>query len=221
MTRRPPVVAAWLLQTFGSGPTIDALLGDLSEEYLAGRSRAWFWWQVLLAIAVTFANDVRANGLLTARAVALGVLTLIVVDYVAFKTLRVVELVGWPWPTIPVMVDQVTDGVTTPLAIRVNAWLYLFEPWLVLLVKVVTASVSAWLVARLHPHLRTSAVLAFAAALLMLRLYAHTVAPAPPSDHVEFWFSGVWFHLARELSPLSAALLVGLRWRSSRALRAA
>jgi uncharacterized protein involved in exopolysaccharide biosynthesis len=49
-----PELAAWLLRTFGSGASIETLLGDLAEEYHAGRGRFWFWRQALVAIVVTF-----------------------------------------------------------------------------------------------------------------------------------------------------------------------
>jgi signal peptidase I len=46
----PPGLATWLLQHCGSGYRSESMAGDLIEEYHAGRSRAWYWRQVLLAI---------------------------------------------------------------------------------------------------------------------------------------------------------------------------
>jgi signal peptidase I len=46
----PPALATWLLQHCGVGYRGECLAGDLIEEYHAGRSRAWYWRQVLLAI---------------------------------------------------------------------------------------------------------------------------------------------------------------------------
>ena len=46
----PPRFATWLLQHCGSGYRCESLAGDLIEEYHAGRSRVWYWRQVLLAI---------------------------------------------------------------------------------------------------------------------------------------------------------------------------
>jgi hypothetical protein len=54
MSAPAPELAAWLLRTFGSGASIEALVGDLTEEYHAGRNRLWFWWQALAGIVVTF-----------------------------------------------------------------------------------------------------------------------------------------------------------------------
>jgi hypothetical protein len=49
--RRPPRLAEWLL-TRAPGPLTDALAGDLAEEFTRGRSRVWYWRQVLAAVAV-------------------------------------------------------------------------------------------------------------------------------------------------------------------------
>lgn len=46
----PPRLATWLLQHCRSGYRCEALAGDLIEEFHTGRSRAWYWRQVLLAI---------------------------------------------------------------------------------------------------------------------------------------------------------------------------
>ena len=48
--RRPPRLALALLEHFV--PDNPALAGDLIEELEAGRSRAWFWWQVVGAVTL-------------------------------------------------------------------------------------------------------------------------------------------------------------------------
>ena len=48
---RPPSAAAWLLEHLGGEN--EALAGDLLEEFRRGRSAAWYWRQVLVAIVVS------------------------------------------------------------------------------------------------------------------------------------------------------------------------
>jgi hypothetical protein len=49
--REPPKVVRWLLGHLGSSPNNGAIIGDLDERYRLGRSRLWYWRQVLLALA--------------------------------------------------------------------------------------------------------------------------------------------------------------------------
>jgi hypothetical protein len=56
-TSQPPILATKLLERFASGPHGDSLAGDLVEQYREGRSAAWYWRQVLLAIVVCLAKD--------------------------------------------------------------------------------------------------------------------------------------------------------------------
>jgi len=67
---QPPSVPTWLLNGFGHRN--DTLTGDLIEEYSQGRSVAWYWWQVLVAIVVDFGKEVRAHKVLALRAIAVG-----------------------------------------------------------------------------------------------------------------------------------------------------
>jgi hypothetical protein len=57
--RKPPPLAHWMLEHLTLGSDSDALTGDVLEEFHAGRSRLWYWREVLLAIAVGFLREVR------------------------------------------------------------------------------------------------------------------------------------------------------------------
>jgi hypothetical protein len=58
--RKPPKFAAWLLVRFGSGYQSESLAGDLTEQYQAGLSRAWYWRQVIAAISCARGRFIRA-----------------------------------------------------------------------------------------------------------------------------------------------------------------
>jgi len=50
---QPPRIARALLKAFGNDSNSDAILGDLAERFRTGKSRAWYWKEVLIAIALT------------------------------------------------------------------------------------------------------------------------------------------------------------------------
>ena len=47
---KPPRLAVWLLEHFGPELNQEALAGDLNEAFQQGRSKGWYWRQVLGAI---------------------------------------------------------------------------------------------------------------------------------------------------------------------------
>jgi signal peptidase I len=59
--RAPPRLATWLLQRCAGGYRCESLAGDLIEQYHAGRSSAWYWRQVLLALAAGVGQRMRVE----------------------------------------------------------------------------------------------------------------------------------------------------------------
>jgi hypothetical protein len=93
----PPRLATWLLQRWGSGPRRASLVGDLIEQYSDGRSRAWYWRQVLRAILVGAVHDIRDNKLLALRASVGGFLILWLSAYLVQTMYSLApELPVWP-----------------------------------------------------------------------------------------------------------------------------
>ena len=54
----PPALATRLLESLVPQRTSEALLGDLIEQYQAGRSRTWYWQQVILALVISAGREV-------------------------------------------------------------------------------------------------------------------------------------------------------------------
>jgi hypothetical protein len=85
--REPPRIAVWLLKTWASPYQRESLVADLLEMYRDGRSRSWYWRQVVAALLVARLRAFRMlprtnlgsvllrmlNALILAGVIALGV----------------------------------------------------------------------------------------------------------------------------------------------------
>jgi hypothetical protein len=60
INRDPPRMAAWLLKQFASPYQRESLVADLLEMYRAGRSRRWYWRQVITALILARARALRS-----------------------------------------------------------------------------------------------------------------------------------------------------------------
>jgi len=77
--KMPPRMAIWLIETWGSRRYRSDLLGDLIEQYAAGRSRAWCWRQAVWALWLAPREAFRTApwmAAIKALIVAFGMLTL-------------------------------------------------------------------------------------------------------------------------------------------------
>jgi len=102
--RRPPRLASLLLERLAPGH--EALQGDLEEEFSCGRSRAWYWRQVMAAIALQGPLAVRARGLVAAENFVTGIITLIMIGFYAVFVVNVTEWLLRPegeqlWARVP------------------------------------------------------------------------------------------------------------------------
>ena len=89
MRRRPPRLASIVLDRLAPGN--EALLGDLEEEFSRGRSTAWYWRQVMTAVALQGPLAVRARGLVAAENFITGIITLLLIGFYAVFVVNVTE----------------------------------------------------------------------------------------------------------------------------------
>jgi hypothetical protein len=197
----PPRLAAWLLDRLTSGPKRESLIGDLAEQYRHDRSTGWYWRQVLTAILVGAASDVRVHQRLAVRAV---LITWVMVIPWAKSTLALYLWVSERW---------------------VNAWVpssgVFFEFWHPLggglpLVWCAGSAVSGWVSARWSAHHRPAMVIVSTLAVMPLTLW--WAWPGLTMLHVgrPLRFNlpnGIWAAIVLVGIPLS--ILLGGLWGSS------
>jgi hypothetical protein len=66
--RHPPVVGQWLLTHVAD----EALVGDVTEEYRAGRSACWYWREVTLTLVIRWFTTIRQHRVQALWATALA-----------------------------------------------------------------------------------------------------------------------------------------------------
>jgi hypothetical protein len=180
-------------------PTLDhdALVGDLSEEYQHGRSTAWYWLQILVAIVVGSWKDIRTHRLLTLRAIGIGIATValyfaaIVWADNGLRYLRDGILVGDHW-------IYWRPYQFMPIDVSIQLMLYVD-----LVVLHVGFLISGWVIGRLHREHGITFGIAFATFIqlcfLVLAAVAYLVKPslrmtAEASGHTTY-FSPLWMSI--------------------------
>jgi hypothetical protein len=143
--------ALWLMERLGV-PSIQ--IGDLLEQYGAGRSRGWLCRQALWMALVFAVNDIRRHKLLAVRALAVGFSSLLVLARIESRMLSAFQasVSGAVW--IGGRVLQV--GWVPPLN-----WIFLFSG------IVITGVTSGWLVGFFHRGHRFSMTSFFALVFLL------------------------------------------------------
>lgn len=144
-----PAVATWLLEHLRSGSDGDYIAGDLIEAYECGRSRAWYWKEVLAAIIVSFYQEIIAHPVLALRALAIG------------------------WATWFLFLDGLAPKLVAPVFRRFFLpSAYPLSPWSLTwrLLSLFVFAASGWIVSRFHrPHC-TAMVLLFTTSLFVSAL---------------------------------------------------
>jgi hypothetical protein len=92
--RTAPAWATGLLLRLG--PRDEAFVGDLVEEYGTGRSRLWYWRQVLSAVLLEAVRQVGSHPIRALGAVATGWATVLLVFF-ALGDRTANGLAGWLW----------------------------------------------------------------------------------------------------------------------------
>jgi hypothetical protein len=72
-------------------PGNDALRGDLDEEFAAGRGNAWYWRQVISAIALEGPLAIRARAVARVENFVTGMITLILLGFYAVFVVNVTD----------------------------------------------------------------------------------------------------------------------------------
>ena len=139
---QPPALAHWLLRHFGCSANNEAVVGDLDERYRNGRSRRWYWSQVLIALIVGFIEDIWRHKLFALRAVFVGMIFLHLIAGTLFPAFGRL-IYGF------VLAATKSDG-------QLPLWIYIAFA----LVACLTGVTSGWLTGRFHrDHERTAMLL--------------------------------------------------------------
>ena len=128
MGRRPPRLASLLLERLAPGN--DPLRGDLEEEFANGRTSAWYWTQVIAAIAQQGPLAVRARGLVAAENFVTGIITLVLIGFYAVFVVNVTEWLlrfegvrVWEWvPNALGPLDGLAAVLTFALGLAAGRW---------------------------------------------------------------------------------------------------
>jgi hypothetical protein len=148
---RPPQLADWLLHRLASGPKRQSLIGDLHEQHRRGRSTAWYWRQVLHAIAASALWDIRQHPAFAVRTVALTYLFM--VPWIFFTGFIYGSTKWW-------MVDHVIKGSVAFHDLWVLYQAPLLTAWCV------GAALIGWVVATAHAESRAGTTAVAVLALL-------------------------------------------------------
>ena len=168
MLKTPPSLGAWALKQLCAGD-VDSVLGDLEERYHRGKTKAWYWRQVLLAIVASALNDIRNHKLSTIGPLIVAWPIYWYLGYLVFALLWYVEKI---WPVLSGFPD-IAIGSLLMFGIGV---------------------VPGWILARLNSSHRRSTLLLFSLIVFVgWSYYSWTASPddigASPYWEAYFWIN--------------------------------
>jgi hypothetical protein len=155
---KAPILANWLLLRLLAPSQANTIAGDLMEQWRGGRSRLWLWRQALVAIVICNWREIQGHKKVAISGILTGLLALWCFATLMTTVLSSIGLlahaVNWQWPH----------------------YVQMFS------IALVYGAASGWIVSRLHPAHRRTAVLAFYAFTLtaivwQLPLY-YLIAPS-------------------------------------------
>lgn len=149
---QPPRLAAWLFERLASGPNRESLGGDLAEQYRSGRSSAWYWRQVLVALWASTTQDIARHKLTAVRAVVLSWMFLI--PWIFFT--------GWVYGATKFWVMDTLIRGSIPLQ---DFWVIYAAP--LLITWCLGSALIGWVVARLEPDCRAGMLFVCAVSQLL------------------------------------------------------
>lgn len=137
----PPRLAALLLKHLAANEPLE---GDLHEEYLAGRSAAWYWRQVAVAVVVEPMRHVDPHDIFAPQSMFMQLVMIGLVSVCSVFTVKMVGLV--------VLDDTVLRILIGPHGVR---------ELLRLAMSIAVAVPTGLAIARLHVRSRRAALVAF------------------------------------------------------------
>lgn len=149
--RSPPRLATWLLEELGSSGRLEELIGDLSEQFVAGRSRLWYWRQASGALLVDARQTLRKH--------ALSFLTALLAGYALTFVWELANNVAFGSLYQKLDASPHADSLTRFLSMRAA------QASITIMVFV-----SVWSVTRIHRAHQRAALVTFVAALIAPRL---------------------------------------------------
>jgi hypothetical protein len=146
---QPPRLGRLVLERLG--PRNESIVGDLSEEWHAGRSTLWYWRQVLAGIVFHLVADVRGHWFIALRSILVG--------------LVILWSLGW---LVNLVTEQLTRwivmyplGVTLVFQVQLGFWIHIGNlAW--------GSVMGGRVIARLHDRHRAAAILGLVLALGVL-----------------------------------------------------